>query len=89
MRQVRERENVCVQPLGFVASQPFGLCWRKWCLKGWELVCDLIFERLWKVTFQGLGGNGVELVLPDTSKQDLAAVINFLYTGQVTIQVKV
>jgi len=28
----------------------------------------------------------VELVLPDTSKQDLAAVINFLYTGQVTIQ---
>ena len=31
----------------------------------------------------------MELVLPDTSKEDLAAVINFLYTGQVTIQVKV
>ena len=44
---------------------------------------------LWKVTIQGLGGvGGVELVLPDTSKQDLTAVINFLYTGQVTIQVK-
>ena len=45
---------------------------------------------LWKMAFQGLvGANGVELVLPDTSKEDLNAVINFLYTGQVTIQVKV
>jgi len=36
---------------------------------------------------QGLiGGTGVELVLPDNSKDDLDAVVNFLYTGQVTIQ---
>ena len=45
---------------------------------------------LWKMAFQGLvGANGVELVLPDTTKEDLNTVINFLYTGQVTIQVKV
>ena len=44
----------------------------------------------WKVTLQGLiGGTGVELVLPDNSKDDLDAVVNFLYTGQVTIQVKI
>lgn len=34
VRQVREIEKVCVRPLGFVASQLVGLCWRKWCLKG-------------------------------------------------------
>ena len=45
---------------------------------------------LWKMAFQGLvGANGVELVLPDTTKEVLNAVIIFLYTGQVTIQVKV
>ena len=44
----------------------------------------------WKVTLQGLiGGTGVELVLPDNSKDDFDAVVNFLYTGQVTIQVKI
>ena len=36
-----------------------------------------------------IGGTGVELVLPDNSKDDLDAVVNFLYTGQVTIQVKI
>ena len=59
--------------------------------KGWKVVClKCLWCMLWKMAFQGLvGANGVELVLPDTSKEDLNAVINFLYTGQVTIQVKV
>ena len=55
----------------------YKLAWHIWCME-------------WKVTLQGLiGGTGVELVLPDNSKDDLDAVVNFLYTGQVTIQVKI
>ena len=54
----------------------YKLAWHIWCME-------------WKVTLQGLiGGTGVELVLPDNSKDDLDAVVNFLYTGQVIIQVK-
>ena len=39
-----ETEKVCVRPLGFVASQFAGLCRREWCLNGWDLVYDLVFE---------------------------------------------